>query len=251
MSCIFCKSEDTLPSLEHIVPESMGNKNYVLPKGHICKSCNNLFSKFEKEVLSSTIIGFERARFATSTKKGKSSFSKVGSVKMEGTEKENIITISGVNKEDIRTVDTNTKTFQIFVPGFQGNEMPTAKFLLKVGYQSMYKSKRRIFQKYNYSDLIDYMMNRSNIDWPFVTIQKEINKFYSVPSFTDKYQLNKCHCSLLFNQLNDQTLLFRFVYGGFKATINLLNRNIEWLKEYKSDDNNQISIYPTHVKKNL
>ncbi len=45
MKCVFCgeNSEDS-KSVEHIIPESMGNKKYTLPRGCICDKCNNYFS---------------------------------------------------------------------------------------------------------------------------------------------------------------------------------------------------------------
>jgi len=251
MNCILCNNTETLPSIEHIIPESMGNKKYFLPKGHICENCNNLFSKFEKEVLSNTAIGFERTRFATPTKKGKLPFAQVGKVKMEGTDTENIINLSGMEKKNVQNLDPETGTFQVILPGFQGNEMPVAKFLLKVGYLSLFKSKKKIFNGYDFSELKDYLLNKSNIDWPFVTTQKEVYEFDNITSFTEKYYLKKCHILLLFNQLNNNTLLFRLEYGGFKTTINLLNRQLDWLKQYSINQGKQTAFYPAHIRKNL
>ncbi len=46
MQCIFCKefSENTI-SIEHIIPESLGNTTRVLPKGMVCDKCNNYLSR--------------------------------------------------------------------------------------------------------------------------------------------------------------------------------------------------------------
>lgn len=250
MSCVLCGNNESLTSIEHIIPESMGNKRYILPAGYVCKTCNNIFSKFEREILSNTIIGFERARFANRTKKGKLPNAKVGEVTMSGTQSENIIKLSGITSENIKNSNPRTGVFQVTVPGFQGNEMVTAKFLLKVSYLSLFKSRRKLFQEYDFSSLKDYLLNKSNLDWPFVTTQKDIYKFESIPSFTDKYFLKILHLKLLFCQLNPETLLFRFEYGGFMSTINLLNRNTEWLKIYNNMDN-EIMIYPEYIKRKI
>ena len=55
MKCIFCKHDSSSSvSVEHVIPESLGNKKTVLPKGAVCDSCNNYFaSKVEKPVLAS------------------------------------------------------------------------------------------------------------------------------------------------------------------------------------------------------
>lgn len=46
LDCLFCKKESTnSKSVEHIVPESLGNKSDILPKGVVCDKCNNYFSR--------------------------------------------------------------------------------------------------------------------------------------------------------------------------------------------------------------
>jgi len=54
MQCIFChKDSSNSKSVEHIIPESLGNKEHFLPKGYVCDACNNYFSiKIEKELLA-------------------------------------------------------------------------------------------------------------------------------------------------------------------------------------------------------
>jgi len=43
--CIFCKSESSdSRSVEHIIPESLGNTKQILPPGVVCDKCNNYFA---------------------------------------------------------------------------------------------------------------------------------------------------------------------------------------------------------------
>lgn len=70
--CIFCKLESDKKPIEHIIPESFGNKNYILKNGCVCDKCNNRFSKFESIALSNTVFVMERARLGVESKKGKS-----------------------------------------------------------------------------------------------------------------------------------------------------------------------------------
>ncbi len=63
MRCIFCK-QDTSASrtAEHIIPESLGNKDHVLPPGVVCDQCNNYFGlKVERPLLDADY--FRQARF--------------------------------------------------------------------------------------------------------------------------------------------------------------------------------------------
>lgn len=63
MNCIFCKIDsDNSVSIEHIIPESLGNEEYVLPLGWVCDKCNNYFaSKVEAPFLNSYYC--KQARF--------------------------------------------------------------------------------------------------------------------------------------------------------------------------------------------
>jgi hypothetical protein len=73
MRCIFC----TVPSgasisVEHIIPESLGNTRHVLPKGAVCDTCNNYFArKVEQPVLSHRSVRNLRAWNGLRSKGGK------------------------------------------------------------------------------------------------------------------------------------------------------------------------------------
>jgi hypothetical protein len=55
MRCLFCKcATDSCVSVEHIVPESLGNTEHTLPRGWVCDGCNNYFAReVEKPFLDS------------------------------------------------------------------------------------------------------------------------------------------------------------------------------------------------------
>lgn len=73
MRCIFCKrNSDTSKSVEHILPESLGNTKHVLPVGVACDSCNNYFAtKIEKPFLESPSIVALRFHQAIPNKRGR------------------------------------------------------------------------------------------------------------------------------------------------------------------------------------
>src|ERR1035437_2287572 len=73
MKCIFCRSiSSDSKSIEHIIPESLGNKTHTLPKGVVCDKCNNYFAnKIEKKVLELAYFKSLRGRNVIETKKGK------------------------------------------------------------------------------------------------------------------------------------------------------------------------------------
>ena len=73
MKCIFCKHiSDDSKSVEHIIPESLGNTKNVLPRGVVCDKCNNYFSrKIEQPLLGQPFFKNLRGRNWIESKKGK------------------------------------------------------------------------------------------------------------------------------------------------------------------------------------
>ena len=73
MKCIFChKISLQSKSIEHIIPESLCEQHWTLPKGIVCDDCNNYFSrKVEKIVLESDEFKYLRFHQRIKTKKGK------------------------------------------------------------------------------------------------------------------------------------------------------------------------------------
>ena len=62
--CIFCKQDSsTSKKVEHIIPEALGNKEHILPRGVVCDNCNSYFGiKVEKPLLDSDYFRQARSR---------------------------------------------------------------------------------------------------------------------------------------------------------------------------------------------
>jgi len=73
MRCIFCKQDSsTSQSVEHIVPESLGNVAHTLPVGVVCDGCNQYFArKVERPLLESPMFRFLRADMAVPNKRNR------------------------------------------------------------------------------------------------------------------------------------------------------------------------------------
>lgn len=76
-NCIFCGQDSTKStSVEHIIPESLGNDKYILDRGIVCDSCNNYLAReVEKPILD--LDDYKRVRFyqAIQSKKKRIPFS--------------------------------------------------------------------------------------------------------------------------------------------------------------------------------
>lgn len=71
--CIFCLTDASASkSVEHVVPESLGNRSYVLPAGIVCDRCNGYFAvKVEKPLLEADFFTSLRFHQAVPSKRGK------------------------------------------------------------------------------------------------------------------------------------------------------------------------------------
>jgi hypothetical protein len=72
MRCIFCKKNSTdSRSVEHIIPESLGNTEHILPRGTVCDGCNNYFArKIEGPLLDTLWFRHARSRQRIESKRG-------------------------------------------------------------------------------------------------------------------------------------------------------------------------------------
>jgi len=252
MKCIFCDNENEANSVEHIVSESFGNKNYVMQKSAVCDACNSKFSGFEQTALGNSILVMERARFGVQTKKGRTAKGKVNELTFEGDKefRENILTVQGLSKENFKDFNPKTQTGHLYVATFDKSDAATSKLLLKIGLESIYKSQRQIFNKYDFKNLKDYLLTNTNVEWPFTTSDFEIEKFKSVATYTDKHKLQQNHCKLNFLEVDNETLLFKFKYGAIPMTINLINRDLDWIKVILENDSN-CGIFPKHYENKI
>lgn len=71
--CIFCRENAASSrSEEHIISESLGNTEHVLPSGVVCDRCNNYFArKIEGPLLSSEYFRHARAAMQVVNKRGR------------------------------------------------------------------------------------------------------------------------------------------------------------------------------------
>jgi hypothetical protein len=73
MNCIFCKAASIKSrSVEHVIPESLGNTEHVLKSGVVCDQCNNYFaSKVEGPLLSDPYLRSQCSQAHIASKKGR------------------------------------------------------------------------------------------------------------------------------------------------------------------------------------
>lgn len=84
--CIYCgqtKPDTAFIGREHILPESMGNKDYVLARGIVCDQCNNNLSTLDNALLKFEPVSFFLTYLGIPSKAGKIPEAKLGTVSMK------------------------------------------------------------------------------------------------------------------------------------------------------------------------
>jgi hypothetical protein len=145
MKCIFCKNDSSKSiSVEHIIPESLGNKRNILSKGVVCDSCNNYFgNKIEKTVLELPYFKSLRSRLLIENKKGKNSrmlgYTENGyNIEIGYSISENN-TFEVVCKDD-KTLDSLLKSNELYVPFITEpplNDLYISKFIGKIAIEAL------------------------------------------------------------------------------------------------------------------
>ncbi|HST51837.1 MAG TPA: HNH endonuclease [Pyrinomonadaceae bacterium] len=71
--CIYClTTEGSFTSEEHVIAESLGNDDAVLPKGFVCDACNNeVLSGLDNALINFEPVAFFRVQHVPYTKEGK------------------------------------------------------------------------------------------------------------------------------------------------------------------------------------
>ncbi|MDF2380523.1 hypothetical protein JMG10_03515 [Nostoc ellipsosporum NOK] len=140
MICVFCRNlSKSSKSIEHIIPESLGNIEHILPPGIVCDNCNAYFgTKVEKELLEQPFFKHVRHRQHIKTKRGKAvpwiaySLFPVSDADRYNYKKNN-------KEHFIREFLTPSKLYYIPHIHFPRYNILVARFLAKVGIEALAK----------------------------------------------------------------------------------------------------------------
>ena len=144
MRCLFCKEDSSASvSVEHVIPESLGNKSTVLPKGIVCDSCNNYFaSKVEQPVLESE--EFTRLRFNQLIRNKKGRVPKVEILfgdHIVKAKREEKLTFSfepkDFDKIEKYLSSSNTGEMALPISGAPSHDKHLSRFLAKMGLEAL------------------------------------------------------------------------------------------------------------------
>lgn len=257
MKCIFCKEDSSnSKSVEHIIPESLGNKSHLLKKGIVCDKCNNYFSlKVEKKVLEMNYFKSLRHRNGIESKRGKIP---IGKAIIPKTKYEADVLL---HKTDPIKVILNPESFDLIKKGkikhlilpfdtdFPKNDKIVSRFIAKIALEMMAS---RILEKHKddqdlFADEIvldpirNYARyNSKNENWVYNS-----RKIYSEDE--DFFLENGKSVDMLFEcdfLMTDETeLYFVIAFKGVEFVLNMAGSSIEGYERWLKENNNISPLY--------
>lgn len=248
MVCLFCKQNSSdSKSIEHIIPESLGNVYHILPKGIVCDKCNNYFSvKIEKPLLEQPYFRNLRFRNDIKTKRGNrvvenailfnNDLKQMRKIRVNGQS----IVID--RKEDYEMLVSKSRG-SLLILDFREPEKENyllSRFLAKTALESL------VYLDYGCKEWIKEINNKEELDslreyarfgkgkfWNFHQrrIYREEDRFYDSIYCPKPYEI--LH-EFKFLHLENEYLYFVLVIMGIEYVINLggseLDRYLNWLE---------------------
>lgn len=253
MNCLFCQqSSANSKSVEHIVPESLGNKQFILDKGWVCDKCNNYIAiKIEQPVLQMPFFSQHRHDLDVESKKGKIP-SKKGFLLDDQTS--GVTLHKDKNKKERIEIDKMVVD-QLLAEGVGDgiplitvefaappNDIYVSKLLGKMAIEFWaYKAMINNWDDFSYNQecfnsLKNYVRKgRKDEFWPY-TARPIYN---SEAGFKDDTGYFKVVFTCDFILTQEQQLLFQFLFVGTEFTINMINPNTQSILQWFKENNNR------------
>ena len=243
-------------SIEHIIPESLGNTEHFLPAGIVCDNCNNYIAReIEKPFLDSIYI--KEKRFFMEIKSKKQRFPLIDGIHLESGIKvqldKNIdgISVGVSNEKDEQTWITeimNSKSGSIIIPT---NVLPDdyiiSRFVAKIGIETLALRLlnvpggiEEIIEKKELDELRDYIRKGSpNNRWPFYkrNIYSPEHKFQK-----DYLSYEVLHEWDILGLDNKEYYIVVIIFGD-EYVLNLGGRELDGYKKWLIKNNNKCFLY--------
>jgi len=135
--CIYClKRSASFNSEEHIIPESLGNEELILPRGYVCDRCNNgVLSRLDNFLLDFEPISFLRVIYSPYTKAGKLPTASYQNISIKKTHPRNIV-LTAKDKsgwiKNLKEMDDGQVSFSIKIRGRKFNPKVIGRTLYKI-----------------------------------------------------------------------------------------------------------------------
>ena len=272
MRCLFCKQDSSdAKSIEHIIPESFGNHDFVLPRGFICDKCNNYFAHdVEKPFLDQFYMRLLRFQELVPNKKGRipSINGIIGSEPVtinRRIRQGEICTDITVSSSLFHQLLNGKDKIELIIPAFNDNYLPpqdiiTSRFIAKMALEALSVRIR------NNSEWLNYLIDEQQFDpireharygttkyWP-CNIRRiyKTDKKWKFDNNEESYQVVH-ESDFLFPNITDDMLkqescvyselYFIIALWGIEFAINIGGPNVEGYQKWLADHNGASPLY--------
>ena len=233
--CIFCNKNGPFSSVEHVIPESLGNDIVILDKGWVCDECNNALSAFENSVLSKSILGIERCRLGVITKKKKPARSKTYGITWfaEPDKPQNVLSAETDWENYPILRNKNFSGEKIAIPIHDETCEDIARLLLKIGIEitAIALQAGHPDIQGNFSEAKKHILSLDQELWPYFLIRSSGIERYVTSIFKNSPQehnyIRSCGFDIFLHLAENEVIMF-FSYGCFCAGISLTSRGTNW-----------------------
>lgn len=238
MLCIFCAEDSTdSRSVEHIMPESIGSKKRLLPRGIVCDKCNNYFArKVEQPILNHPWMRNIRAWEQIPNKKG-SYQSIVGNIAGTNVSVNMRLSPNGKIQLDTENIKDQPNLQKVIADNFEQplfftieDDLPKremSRFLCKMAYEACAelinhspKGTDHLCKEPFFENIRRYVRFGDNFkEWPFS--QRRIfphNTLMRHPE-TNEWVYAGFGCGIFMNK--HQETFFGFIFYGIEFVINV------------------------------
>lgn len=270
MRCLFCKQNSSnTKSIEHIIPESLGNKTIILPRGYACDKCNNYFAiKVEKPFMELSEIRQLRFQERIPNKKNRmphmeAIYNGVFPVKLGWNLKnDNCIGYVDASDEILNEILHNGKGVIVF-PAFTNetiiqNSIIISRLLAKMALESLANSLKTVdgsldelIDSKDFDQIRNHARRGTTPEWPC-----SIRRLYNIDAFqklgenTWEQIINESGFLMIDKggegEIKYVILYFVVVLFGMEFAINMAEPEIE---EYNNWVNQHGGLSPLYVKK--
>jgi hypothetical protein len=264
MNCIFCKADSTGScSVEHIIPESLGNTDHVLPPGVVCDRCNTYFSiKVEKPLLETPYFRDMCYRGRIRNKQGNPP--RVQGIHLQGLAPVYLIPDMDGNgasicasreKDETRLVETirELTQFTIVVPiPTEPDQQLLSRFLAKIAIESlalkfsdMVRGIREVEEKSELNPLREYARKGApGSSWPYHSRPLYPSDFLFVESESEPYEVLH-EWTFLYTKGGE--LYFVLALFGIEYAINMGGPYIDGYQQWLTEKFDNSPLYPNGI----
>lgn len=260
MHCIFCKADSTSSrSVEHVIPESLGNIEHTLRAGVVCNKCNNYFAhSVEEPLLSDPYFREKRFQSIVLSKKGQPP--RVLGIHMPGSTAVEVfpnmdgsgISVGVANASDERRWITslhNTNEGRLIIPKpLHPDEQLMSRFLAKVALEcltlrlvNIEGGQEEITSKVELDPIRNYARRGGSKVWPFHARPLYAHDFVFSGVNGEDYEVLH-EWTLLYE--DPGTLYLILAIFGVEYAMNMGEPETETYKEWLRKNANRSHLYP-------